>query len=105
MYKKSSLVPGAERLCSALLELDRFGDDPLIKKAESAIGSGYSPAGEANRQKLVRMVKLNLINRKKYPREVLNLRFSMQISKDELTREKKRFCRALLKECRLYNFS
>lgn len=95
------LPPGAEKYCAGLLELYKDKAKPgIIKIAEDAVGHAYSSCytAQQNRETLVKMVKLNLINRKKYPREWLNRKYEMNICKDELTAEKKKFCNAILSE-------
>ena len=67
-----------------------------IKKAEDAVGKNWQD--DANRKILVRMIELNLINRKENDRETLNRRYGMMIDHSEFWREKGIFCRTLLEE-------
>lgn len=101
------LPKGAEKYCAGLLELYKGKAKPeIIKTAEQQIGQNYADCAAArqNRENLVKIVELNLINRKKYPREWLNRKYEMNICKDELTNEKKKFCHAILNESGINKF-
>lgn len=75
-----------------------------IKQAEEVIGHNYALSEQAqrNRQILIEMVKLNLVNRDDYSRERLNAAFGLKISKNTLTAEKKKFVRAIAEKCGYY---
>lgn len=65
-----------------------------LNEAENEIGKNFlnNPQAQANRKILIKMVKLNLINRKRFDRETLNRKYGMKISERNLREEKKRFC-------------
>ncbi|MEG1874705.1 MAG: hypothetical protein RR185_03975, partial [Angelakisella sp.] len=89
------LKAGIVKACAGLLQ---SCDAPWVQaaaaQAEQVIGQDYATndTAQQNRKQLVQMVKLNLINRKEYDRELLNRQFRLQIRKDTLTQEKRRFC-------------
>lgn len=101
MEDKYDLPRGVVRACAGLVEScpnERVAQ--AIKRAEQVIGTEYAdnPIAQRNRQHLIHMVKGNLVNYKLFDRETMNRRYGLQISHNELWREKKKFCYQLSKE-------
>ena len=99
-----SLPDGSYITCSGILRMmkHREADQNLrraVKMAEEAVGKKWSD--EENRKIFVRMIELNLINRKENDRETLNRRYGMAVTNDEFWKEKAIFCRVLLEEVQM----
>lgn len=72
-----------------------------IEIASRAVGSGYDRKAEPQRQRLVKAVMENLINRKQNPYSVLQRRYGLCESERQFWREKRRFCYALAESLRM----
>lgn len=88
------LPQGTYKLCAGILLNNSDKAIQMIRQAEESVGLDYQ--SEEARQTLVKVVELNLINRKQNDRERLNRLFGTRISHNELWREKQNFCKALL---------
>lgn len=88
------------RTCAGIVEAEQILPAEYraaIANAEQAVGKNFSPNSQA-RMDLVEAVKLNFVNRKEWPFELLRRRYFLPISYNAFGREKKRFCFALAKE-------
>ena len=88
------------RTCAGIVEAEQILPAEYrtaITNAEQSIGQTFSPNSQARRD-LVKAVKLNFVNRKEWPFELLRRRYFLPISYNAFGREKKRFCFALAKE-------
>ena len=68
-----------------------------IQKAEQVIGTDFAPGAQEARERLIRSVKLNLVNRKENPFEDLKRRYDLPVGQVRFFAEKKKFCCALAK--------
>lgn len=97
------LPDGTMLTCSGILRMYEDTKDQNMKRAiaaaEEAVGSGWSD--EKNRKLLIRMIELNLVNRKENDRETLNRRYGLQVTHTEFWREKGIFCRVLISEMQI----
>lgn len=87
---------GIVRACAGIAEsatAERYVQ--AVHQAEQVIGAGFAPDAEAQRQKLVEAVKLNLINQKEYPFELLLRKSGIYMGKNQFTKEKHLFCNEL----------
>lgn len=94
------LPDGSMLTCSGILRMYEDTKDKNMKRAiaaaEAAVGSGWTD--EENRKLLIRMIELNLVNRKENDRETLNRRYGLHVTHTEFWREKGIFCRVLITE-------
>lgn len=98
------LKPGIVRACGGLIEA--CNTEPYITAIANAgrvVGQSYGLSDEAQqrREELVKAIKLNLINRKEYPFDLLQRKFDLPISNKTFGIEKIKFCQAMAKELNL----
>lgn len=88
------------RTCAGIVEAEQILPSSYrqaISNAEQVIGQNFSPSSQA-RSDLIEAVKLNFVNRKKWPFELLKRRYTLPLSYNAFGKEKKKFCFALAKE-------
>ncbi|HEX3018594.1 MAG TPA: hypothetical protein VHP31_12190 [Caproicibacter sp.] len=68
-----------------------------ILQAEQTIGADFAQGAQGSRERLIKSVKLNLVNRKENPFEDLRRRYDLPIGKNGFADEKKKFCYQLAK--------
>lgn len=83
------------RVCGGLLCSDNEKIVSAVKKAEESVGVNCSAD---YRSALIKMVELNLINRRENDRERLNRVFGLRVSHNELWKEKKKFVERMMQE-------
>ena len=98
------LKAGIVKACAGIVE-SAEGEPwtSYIRAAEEVVGRNYAQNDRAQRTRaaLVEAVKLNLINRKAYPFELLVRRFGLPIDQKTFAKEKYRFCHKLAQLSRL----
>ncbi len=96
---KRTLPRGVVRACSGVLEsVDAEPYATYARAAEDAI-SCVRGGSERQRAMLADAIRLNLINRKEYPYEVLARRFGLPVSCSTFKREKMRYLRRFAELC------
>lgn len=100
--KQMRLSRGVYRACSGIVEgVQTEPYRTYITRACAVIGAGYAldERAQAERQKLVEAVLLNVENRREYPFELLARRFLLPISHAGFKREREKFCSELARLC------
>ena len=88
---------GVERACGGIVESVR--SSPYTEYIELASGCVARGWDEKARQDLTEAIKLNLINKKTYPFELLQRRFGLPCSRSTFRREECNFVRVLSGLC------
>lgn len=102
--KKYALPSGIVKACSGIIESAKgqlYVDS--IVKAEIAVGKNFADndQAQAERQNLIKAIKLNLINRHEYSFEYLKRKYNLPVSHSTFKREKMKYCYELARLCGL----
>ena len=96
------LPRGIVRACAGIAEsVDAEPYASYVAAAAAIIGASYgdSPSAQHKRRQLAEAVRLNLINRREYPYELLVRRFELAVSLSTFKREKYKYCYELARLC------
>ncbi|MBQ7847114.1 MAG: hypothetical protein IJX08_00235 [Clostridia bacterium] len=98
-YKTKTKIPsrGVTRACAGLLESVRtYPYTAYMELAASVVGKEWD---EEERQKLTEAIKLNLINQKEYPFEMLQRKYQLPCSRKVFRREARLYVNVLSGLC------
>ena len=97
--KKRNYIPprGIERACGGIIESVKcLPYTDFVKTAEEAVACDWD---EKQRKNLTEAIKLNLVNQKEYPFDLLQRKYGLPCSRKIFRREARRYVQVLAKLC------
>ena len=100
--RPTALPGGLMKVCAGVVECANGARyHRAMQQAEQTVVQACDDMTEPQRHRLVRAIRYNIINRKRYPVERLCYVHDLPIGKKRFYKERRRYCMALLRELEL----